>query len=354
MKRILSTIALLLAIISLPAKTEIAAYPAGGYGNETGFYGGALGYVRYQNPALPDSLTQDVYYVSTTYSQKKQFSIQFEPTLYFGNGKSRLHGELMFKKWPSVFYGIGMNAKRKDEEKYTPRTEKLLLDFRYKFYENKSLELHSHLMNYEITKTESDGILRSKTIPGSADNFLFGLGLSFCFDDRNSETYPTRGEFLRIKFMHYDRFWGSDYNFSVLQLDLRKYFRINAWNTLAMQSFLASSFDQVPFYQLNFLDEYLRAITNNLYNDKHLCAFRIEDRIFPWRWGLGERLGFVVFAETGEVADRFDHFNSTDLQINYGLGLRYSLFLQDRLNVRIDVGYGEVKANLSIASGEVF
>ena len=98
----------------------------------------------------------------------------------------------------------------------------------------------------------------------------------------------------------------------------------------------------------------MRAITSNLFIDRNAYIFRIEDRFFHWNKGFEKRLGLVLFAEIGEIAPEIYKFNISDIQFNYGFGFRYSFFLEDRMNVRIDIGFGEVKANLSIGSGEVF
>jgi hypothetical protein len=71
------------------------------------------------------------------------------------------------------------------------------------------------------------------------------------------------------------------------------------------------------------------------FRDKVMSLAQVEYR-FPIIW----RFGGVVFAGTGNVASSVDKFDFTNLKTGIGAGLRFSLVPEERINLRIDVGYG--------------
>jgi len=345
---------ILICCFFLSGKPEYAGYPAAGYSNETGFYGGALGFVRYRPANFDSTIAKNVFYISSIYSEKKQFNILFEPTVRFKNGLYELKAELEYKKWPSEFYGIGMQTNSNNFEKFTSQERKMFFKFTRLLTDSWKISLHYEYLDYRITQMEEGGNLDIGNFVSNDTEFGSGIGFSLDLDTRNSESFPTRGGLYSFEILEFSKHVGSDHDFSRISLDLRKFLQISHQHTLAFQSYFSTLQDEAPFYQMYNLSDNMRAITSNLFIEKNAFVFRMEDRFFCWDSGFKKRLGLVFFAELGEVAPKLTAFTLDQLQFNYGFGFRYSLFLEDRLNMRIDIGFGEVKANLSIGSGEVF
>lgn len=354
MKYCFTLFTLIYLSISLLAKVEVAAYPVAGYSNETEFYLGALSYLRYRPANFAETAPKNVFYLSTSYSQEKQFNFYLNPIIHFQNGRYRLENEIQYMKWPTDFYGIGMNINRDDLESFTAIEHSLKTTLIKKLNRFWEIGIYYEFMKFDVTKIEEDGILASNTVTGSESSFTSGLGIKLLFDNRNIISFPTNGFLGSLLINNFSKFSRSDYNFTELIIDLRKYLQIDKYNTLALQTYFSSCLGDVPFNQMNYLDENMRAITSKLFVDKNAFVLRAEDRFFLWQDGFKQRLGLVFFTELGEVASQIDTFNLPDLQFNYGLGFRYSFFLEDRLNVRLDIGFGEVNFNISVASGEVY
>ena len=386
---------ILLVLISLPlyhtvfAESEIAGYPIFGYENETGFYGGGLVYMRNRPKHFDASIPPNSYYLSMEYSVKKQFLVKFEPIIHFKNGLYTLSLTLNFKKWPSKFYGIGNNSlvlshassgvsHRQDldyycvprqglgnentlditlidnAEDFTPNEFGCIFDVKQKLYKNWDISLIYDFSYYNITKMKEGGMLSSGEIPGSKGGFNSGLGLQISYDSRNAESYPTKGELLRFRAMSYNKFIGSDYNFDEYTFDLRKYLSFSDKHVIALQGYISLTSKDPPFYSMPHLDKQMRGITPNLHIDKQIAVVRAEYRFFPWENGFFRRMGFVFFTENGQVADEPKKFSIENARSDFGFGLRYSFFTDDRLNLRIDVGFGEEDWNFSISTGEAF
>ncbi|MCF7868601.1 MAG: BamA/TamA family outer membrane protein, partial [Candidatus Cloacimonetes bacterium] len=304
---------LLAIILSLPAKTELAAYPIAGYSNETEFYGGVLSYLRYRSAKYEDTAPKNVFYLSSTYSQKKQFNIFFSPTIHFQNGNYRLESEIQYMKWPTDFYGIGMKTDRDDSESFTAIETSMKTTFVKKLNQFWEVGLYYEFMDFEVSETEENGLLAAHIIPGSENSLTSGIGLKLLFDNRNNTSFPTSGNLGSLQINRFSKLTGSEYDFWEFILDLRKYLQIDKRNTFAVQTFFSSIDGNVPFNQMNYLDENMRAITSKLFVDKNEFVMRLEDRLFFWQEGFKQRLGLAFFAELGEVAGKIDKFNLTDL-----------------------------------------
>jgi len=89
------------------SESEFAGYPIFGYENETGFYGGGLVYVRHRPKHFDTSIPQNSYYLSTEYSEKKQFTIKFEPKIHLKMVFIHSIQHLTLENGPQNFIGIG-------------------------------------------------------------------------------------------------------------------------------------------------------------------------------------------------------------------------------------------------------
>ena len=355
MKQLFIIVILLLTFYQFVfAKVEYVVYPSLGYSDETGIYAGGLAYLRYGSIESDSTSPKNLIYFSTEVSEKKQYSIHLMPKIYLKNGLFTITTNLKFKHWPSTFYGIGNEYLEGSEEQYTKREFNIDLEILRKISDTWQTGLIYELSQFQIEKMEEDGLLAIGVIPGSEDNITSGIGLSLSYNTRDSDTYPQNGCLYNFRSVLFSDIFASDYSFIRNEIDLRQYFSIFNNQTLALQGYFSTISNEVPFYKMSYLNDYMRAITANKFIDRHSIVFRIENRIFPWSHPLLERFGFVAFLETGEVAGSMDEFSLNGLKLSYGAGLRISFLMNDRLNVRLDIGFGEKSKSLRIGSREEF
>ena len=350
------TIAILLLTFYqiLLAKVEYVVYPSLGYSDETGVYAGGLAYLRYGSIETDSTSQKNLIYFSTEVSEKNQYSIHLMPKIHLKNGKYTILANVKFKHWPSIFYGIGNEHIQDVEEQYTKQEYDIKLEFKRRITNIWQAALICELLHFQIKKMEEDGLLATGEISGSEDNLTSGIGLSLSYDTRDSDTYPQNGCFYNFNSVLFSDIFASDYNFIRSEIDLRQYLTIFPNQTLAFQGYFSTVSDEVPFHRMSYLNDKMRAVTANKFIDRHSIVFRIENRIFPWSHTLLERFGFVAFLETGEVSGSIGDFSLNGLKLSYGVGLRISFLMNDRLNVRFDIGFGEQDQSLSMGSREEF
>ncbi len=355
MKKIFTIAILLFTLFQLLlAKLEYVVYPSLGYSDETGIYAGGLAYLRYGGVESDSTSKKNLIYYSNEVSENKQFSIHFMPKIYLNNGLYTITTNMKFKHWPSTFYGIGNEYIEGSEEQYTKREFDIDLVILRKITDIWQIAPVYEFSYFQIKEMEEDGLLMSSNIPGDEDNITSGFGLSLFYDTRDSDTYPQNGFFYNLKSVLFSDIIASDYNFIRSEIDLRHYISVFPSQTLAIQGYLSTVSDEVPFHKMAYLNDNMRAITANKFADRHSIVFRIENRIFPWSNPLLERFGFVTFIETGEVARDLEDLSINKLKLSYGAGLRISFLMNDRLNVRLDIGFGEQNRSLSMGSREEF
>ena len=355
MKITFVTAILLLTLLQhLPAKTEFAVYPSLGFSDETGIYAGGLTYIRYNCINGDSTSKKNLIYFASEISEKKQFSIHLKPELHFYKQRYTLITNFKAKHWPSTYYGIGNNYNPEISERYTKRKFDIEVEVIKNISKFWQASLIYDLTNYRIVKMEENGLLASEEIPGSEDNITSGLGFAINYDKRNSNTYPINGYQYSFKTIFFSSLFASDYSFLQNEIDLRYYIPIFPSQTLAIQTYFSTISDKVPFHKLSYLDDNMRALTSNKFIDRNALVFRLENRIFPWSSQLLERIGFIIFFESGEVAESLDDFSIDGLKLSYGAGFRVSFLMNDRLNVRLDIGFGEKNRSLSMGSREEF
>jgi hypothetical protein len=86
------------------------------------------------------------------------------------------------------------------------------------------------------------------------------------------------------------------------------------------------------------------------YRDKNMIAIQAEYRWLPAIW----RFGIVGFAGFGDVADKISRFDFGGFEYSYGFGLRFLLNPEQKINLRLDFGFGKGTSGIYFTAGEAF
>ena len=100
---------------------------------------------------------------------------------------------------------------------------------------------------------------------------------------------------------------------------------------------------EVPFQQLALIGgpRRMRGFFEGRFRDKSLWILQAE-----YRRVIKGIFGMAVFGGMGNVAPQASKLFREKVHLAYGLGLRIRLSKQDKINLRIDVGWNE-EGNLS-------
>jgi hypothetical protein len=363
MNRILVLIILLLLVSKINAQDEIDSsevgevhyvlYPMGFYTPETNFAlgGGGLFYARLgiRKKLLPSKVRFAAYY-----TLNNQYSFSIEPSIYFkGTAKVVSESKFIFNKEIYKFYGIGNDTKEIEAPEYTIQYTRLYTELGY---ETRFIDEFHFGIIYEFTKNDilsfgDNPILKEGKIDGIYDGNTSGFGFVFIWDKRDNVFYPTKNGYYKLRTIFNGAEWGSDFTYKRVVGDLRKYTNLGNENIIATQVYFESTIGDVPFYKLPALGgrNRMRGYFLGRYRDKTYFTTQIEYRKIFWK-----RIGFVLFAGFGDVASAYNKFELEKLKYSFGGGLRYVFDEQERLNVRMDIGFGKGTSGIYFSLEEAF
>ncbi|MCB5262868.1 MAG: outer membrane protein assembly factor [Candidatus Cloacimonetes bacterium] len=351
MKRLI-LILLLMAGVLIQARTSFTAYPYLAYSSETKIMVGAFSFLKYDISESEAEAVEFDILGNTIYSQNKQFLFVIIPRFVYHDWE--LESDLLFRSWPDSFYGLGNFTDQEVSEPFTSSQYSAEFILRRNLDYSVSVALISALGWHQPKKVQPDGMYESTDMLGKQDSFHSGLGFSLKYDSSDGSYFPRQGLTLETKQLWHDVALGSDFDFQTSKYDARFYLPIGQEQVLAAQSDLEINSGQVPYYMYPELGARLRAYDSKRFIDKVRISQRIEHRSFPFSGKFSKRIGFVVFGETGQVANDFDLIRLKDWHFSAGAGLRFSILPQERLNLRADIGFGKDSVNFIINAREVF
>ncbi len=263
-------------------------------------------------------------------------SLTFESDLIaFTNNRWNMFLRMRYAEYPNSFFGIG-----------APSNDSLPID-----YTSKDLMLIGEIakgigkvvfigVRFDSHRQENyhfeDSTVVKKAF-GYEGGWNTGLGPVVKLDTRNDILYPTKGWFITAFALFNSTKLGGDYKYSVYSVDIRKYLTLPGnENVLALQYVNSITKGSAPFYKMPKLagSILLRGISHpNKYVDNNRWVLQAE-----YRKHLFWRFGTAAFVAAGAVySSETNYFNNT--QALAGLGFRFRIVPDDRLNFRADYGF---------------
>lgn len=320
-------------------RSSLVALPYAFYSPETEFGGGAGALYSFR-PAgsLPGNRPSNVK-LGITITQKKQLIVALVPELYFRNEAYYLNAWIAYYHYPDKFWGIGNDMPDDAEENYSMDYVRTFLNLQKRVGRGLYVGCRYQFEHIKLTETEDGGLLHPGTIGGSEPDggLASGLGFIVTYDTRNHIYYPTTGSFHQFYGAYFGDIFGSDYRFSSYTLDLRKYFPLPGEQVCALQAFGMFTGGTVPFQMLALMggNYVMRGYHFGRYRDENMVALQTEYR-FPVFW----RFGGAAFAGLGDVAPDIDAFRLKEFKYSLGIGVRFTIDTKERINARLDFGFG--------------
>jgi outer membrane protein assembly factor BamA len=178
------------------------------------------------------------------------------------------------------------------------------------------------------------------------------LGFRVERDTRDSMFYPTRGVRMGARVDFFGPYAGSGFTFQNYVFEINKYLPVREGHVVALRAMgCGVTGERIPFYELcqfGMMGD-LRGYQTGRFRDRAMFAVQGEWRmILPW-W-----LGATAFGGVGEVAPDGKSFNAEDLLPSGGVGLRFNLSKQRRINLRLDLAYSRTGGSWSMGVAEMF
>ena len=323
------------------------------YSPETSLRLGVISIYFFRGKKAPEGTQLSTVKLPLNYTLNNQIKVRMSYEIFTNANKHIFKGEAEWIKFPLLFWGIGNNTPDSAEEIYTTRTT--TFDFNYlgkvssKFY----LGTRFVRQSSKISEVEEDGLLiQEDLIPGNEGAVTSGLGVIARLDHRDNNFNATTGPFIQTSLTTYQDWLGSEFEFTKLMLDLRHYIQtfqdrhVIAFNIIAEHNWGEPTFETMA---LLGGDQIMRGHYLGRFRDKSMLAGQVEYRmpLVRKKWiderekmPFWERWGVVGFIGLGNVAPSFSGLGFDNVKSSWGLGLRYAAKPEERLNIRVDFGFG--------------
>ncbi len=331
------------SINRLGKKRKLFAFPAVIYSPETTLAFGGAG--NYYFKIGKDSTVRTSYIQGLAlYTLRKQAVFGMESSIFFHDERYILKTKASASYFPDRFWGLGNNSQASNLEPYTIGQFYFFPQLLRKTYKKMFLGLAYEIQNvlsfeYGVGKPAGTSIFDVQNIKGRHGSFVSGFGIVALWDGRDNTFSPSRGLYFSYYVNDFSKVLGSTFNYTAHNVDIRKYISVRSNQVLAFQFVLISNNGTVPIRSMSNIgsNSIMRGYYEGRYTDNNLVAAQAEHR-FP----LIGRFGMVVFAAAGRVGKTLNQtFSFQGLKPSLGSGLRYAIDKKEKLNARLDVGFGQ-------------
>lgn len=316
---------------------------------ETGFEGGGSALYSFYTDTLNEGTRVSNIFGYATVTTKGQSRFSLSTNYWTPQNKYHYTATISYINFPFDYFGTGNETNKANLDRLGQKRLRINLTAEKRVSKNIYLGLAAGGLDYKFTDKEPGGIyqnLQRSEQPGGS-SILFA-GPSFVFDDRNNNTYTTKGAVVTAYFNFMKgMFSNNDYRGGLFNIEYAQFFPISKKLVLgfnAQEQSLVGA--REPFYLLPTLgnDEIMRGYYNGRFRDRNLIAAQTE-----LRYRISNRFGIVGFGGAGKVFN--NSFNFDGLKPSYGLGGRYFFDVEKGLSMRVDYALGEKRPGESRQSG---
>lgn len=250
-----------------------------------------------------------------------------------------------FKKTPEVVLGIGNDVSIDNKENISNNRVRFNIVTLRKLSKYLYAGPGFDISYYYNMLVDSNSIMIREGAVGLNGGLNVGLGVGAAYDSRDNRYNTYQGSYILFTSTFYGGAIGSEYTFSKINLDARKFF--NPWfkHVIALQVTTNASYNQTPYYNLALLggSNQMRGYYEGAIRDNVLIDGQLEYRMPIWNI-----FGMTGWVSTGRVAPSYRDMSFNNLWLSYGLGARIRVDSKHNTNLRIDFGFGQKGANAFI------
>ena len=298
------------------------------------------------------------------FSTNGSSNFNLKPSLFLKNDKNRIIADIGMKDMPDNYWGVGYEAARepsKPDSTTSYRRNWWYVNIKYS-HQFKKYFFGGILFDYNQTKaTELNPTMQEDQYIKEFGTFIrnWSVGLLFQYDSRDITINAYEGVFVELSSNFYRSVGFENPTYQILVLDYRQYKQISRpGRTLAWQVKTRIGNDAVPWTEMSQLGTPfdLRGYLWGRYRDKNMLFGIMEYRHMfmrkkPRKDGrMMSRFGIVTWVATGSIANNYTEM--TNWLPNAGVGFRFEV--QERMNARFDLGFGDDTTAFYISFNEAF
>lgn len=342
--------------------------PFASYNSIEGFVGGVI-YNRYNYKGNTKPFKN--YLESSALVSTKGFvkvGITYEQTNSWGGNIRSIYDTFFRRYKKDIFFGIGngssFSQNRWDNEYYYFESISFGLSYsgRYPIYSGagSQLDIKAGLgSEYTIPYIRKNNSSFALQVPnGTKGGWVNYLNAGFIWENRDSEFDPHRGNQAELEIRVSPKFTSS-YGLTTARLEMRQYFYLFNWLTVANRLEARHVTGNIPYWELSTLggENNLRGYPLNRFQGNTSLAYTLELRgwflTFPEVYNL--KFGGQLFTDTGRVFTRSDDIHDLfeGYKQTFGFGGAMSILNPDFI-VRGEIGFSEDVSRIYIGIGYLF
>ena len=297
--------------------------------------------------------------ISVMYTLNNQFIFFSSYTVFFNEEKWLLKGNGIFSIFPQSYFGQGSLTTEAEVREISFNNllfEPLLLrQIRPNWFLGGGLRYNT-FRSVELYEPLGD-LPEGTSLQDELGSTSVGLEGAFTIDSRDNVLNALTGTFLEFTHGVYGEVLGGTNEFMLSKLNFRQYYQPlenRPLDVLAVELYTRWSWNDTPPLETSMLggNELLRGFQEGRFRDKYAFFAQAE-----YRWQAFERLGFVGFVGTGDVANNSSQLGFDRLKYSAGGGIRLKIVPSENLNIRFDYAFGfgtDSDRNFYLGIGEAF
>ncbi|QIZ76964.1 BamA/TamA family outer membrane protein [Ferrimonas lipolytica] len=273
---------------------------------------------------------------------------EMELRSHYKHDSERLYIDAEIMDAPDLYYGVGIRAGRDDnnEIEFDRTTYRIAPQYLWRVATSTYAGI-----GFDFRRSESNALDPKvpdlKTGFGDSSQNL-GLTAHVIHDSRDFALNASRGRLIEFNLSGYSDNLASDESFQKLAMTYSEYKPVgNA--TFAWQVQTELSHGDVPWDQLAHLggSRKLRGYEEGRYRDEQLLMAQAE-----WRQPIYGRHGAVAWAGVGTLSEDIDELGKEKWLHSVGVGYRFAI--KPKVNLRLDLGFGNGDKGAYFSVNEVF
>lgn len=260
--------------------------------------------------------------------------------------KYRLDYNTYFFSMPSQFWGIGYDhGLAENPSTYKRQQMQFKVDFMYRIANKFYLGVNGSFQFIQGLNFSNIDYLE-----GQKQRYTnVGAGVFLLYDSRDAITSAHRGIYMKLDQRFFPSFFGNDQSFTRTELVADFFHPLWKGAVLAYDLHAEVNSSKTPWTMLALMgsSNRMRGYYEGRYRDKGMIETQIE-----LRQRVYGRSGVVAWIGAGNVFPSMKKFSFNQTLPNYGVGYRWEF--KNRVNVRLDYGFGKNQSGFIFNINEAF